>query len=151
MRIRNVTAGFVLLAGLGLAACGDDPKDVDGKASLVGTWDVQSINGDALPITETEEVEPGYTCSFTIESIEITFTTAGSYSGQQKFTSVCTGEDTQTQNFPFGGTYRTSGSTLFMTDTGDVEESVAFTVSGSTATLTFTEDGETEVIVLKRR
>jgi hypothetical protein len=151
MRIRTALGLLVVLAPLGLAACGDSPTEPG--AALVATWDVRSIDGQTLPHSVTEDFGGGIMCTMTVTSMDITFTRTNRYAGNITGTVACPGLGSQTFNEPAAGTYRVSGTSLFMTQDPDADGPHAevrstFSISGRTLTIT---DGDGTVIVLERR
>ncbi|MEO5509206.1 MAG: lipocalin family protein [Longimicrobiales bacterium] len=145
--MRKLLACVMLFAVIGFAGCGDSSTDVETQASLVGTWDAQTFNGQPLPYTQTE-TSGGTTITVVISKFSVTFT-------PQTFTVITTasvsspGQPAQTINETSSGTYRVSGSTLFTTE-GGVEDSGSYTLSGNTLTLSSPGD-LVATIVLKKR
>ena len=81
---------FLVLALATLAACGENSSTAPVTVNLVGSWKLQSVNGGAIPYSETTatgtfEVLDGSTSitgtgGFTMNVVERTTTTAGSQS-----------------------------------------------------------------------
>ncbi len=116
---------MAVLAGGLLPACGDDPT---GPESVAGTYILQTINGEALPVTvQTDVVSAG---SLQLNSAG-TFTLSFTIDGRPDSES---------------GTFTVDGSTVTLVDEGDVDEgdSITGTVSGNT--ITFVAEGDTFVL-----
>lgn len=140
----------LLAVAVTLSACGDK-TGLDAEASIVGTWDVQSVNGTALPWSETQ-TDQGITCTFTLNTMAITFTSSHTYNGTMSISIVCPGQQPFHLTEGFGGTYSISGNQITMTETGETEGSVStFSISGSTLTLGIDDDGGITTIVARRR
>jgi hypothetical protein len=151
MRVRTALGLLVILAPLGLAACGDSPTEPG--SALVATWDVRSVDGQTLPHSVTEDFGGGLICTMTVTSMDITFTRAGRYAVNFNGTVACPGLGSQTFTEPTAGTYRVSGTSLYMKQDPDAqgphsEERSTFSISGRTLTIT---DDDGTVIVLERR
>lgn len=81
---------FLVLALATLAACGENSSTAPVTVNLVGSWKLQSVNGGAIPYSETTatgtfEVLDGSTSitgsgGFTMNVVERTSTSAGSQS-----------------------------------------------------------------------
>lgn len=154
MRNGTMNRVLVVVAALGLAACDSSGPTESESDSLVATWDVRSIDGQTLPITESEDMGNGLVCTFTFSSASITFQNSGRFTSSIVASGGCTGMPTQSFNETTAGTWRVQGSTLFMKEDPDEdgeneEEASTFTRSGDMLTITSTDDGT--VVVLERR
>lgn len=154
MRSTILIRAITLVAALGLAACESNSTTELDSDSLVATWDVRSIDGQTLPITESEDVGDGVICTYTFSSGAITFAESGRFTTVFNGSAGCTGTPTQNFNETSGGTWRVQGSTLYMKQDADedgqhAEEPHTFTRSGNTLTVTNIEDNST--IILQRR
>ena len=149
----RVARVLALCAAVGLAACGDDDMTGLGAETLVGAWTVVSVNGQNLPWTETFSDPAVGTCTFTLTSMGVTFRENGTYSGTLVSTSGCN-DELETLDDPTEGTYRTSGSRLYLTLATDDEPEEAelqyFFNGPNRLTLRETFEGQTSVMVLRR-
>ncbi len=129
-----------LLAVIFVAGCGDSTREEVAEA-LAGTW-----NATSVVFTNKANSSETFDLLAAGESANITFTAAGGFSGS--FTDL-------------GGTFVVEGTNLIITNTGESDpETVAFTLSGNTLTLTvddefdFDDDGVDEsaslIIVLQK-
>ena len=150
--MRSWLKPMVVVAAFAMVGCGDDGSGPNAQASIVGTWDVQSIDGNSLPWTETETFE-GVTCTFTLHAMVVTFTNNKTYSGTEDFSGSCAGQTFPRTTEPFNGTYSIQGNQLTMTDAEHPNDpdTATFTISGSTLTVIIVEDGETTTLVAKKR
>jgi hypothetical protein len=121
--VRKIFLGVLALA----LACGDSTGPTE--ASVAGTWNLQSINGTALPFvvaqTGTDKVE--------VTADVLTVTSSGSFT---EITTIRTTQNgaTTTQTIPDAGTYVLNGNNVtfqFQSD-GSVGSG---TVSGNTLTV----------------
>lgn len=125
------------LLGVVVAACGDG-NGINEPQEIAGTYALQSVNGEALPVVLFEG--SGY-------RLEVTAATYVLASGGT-FTNGATFRETEggvatTSTETLTGQYTVSGSAVTFTDSdGDV---IAGTISGNS--LTFSEDGMTAVFV----
>ena len=129
-----------LLAVTFVAGCGDStPEEV--AEALAGTW-----NATSVVFTNKANSSETFDLVAAGGSANVTFTAAGGFSGS--FTDL-------------GGTFVVEGTNLIITNTGESDlETVAFTLSGNTLTLTvddefdFDDDGVDEsaslIIVLQK-
>ena len=109
-----------LLAVTFVAGCGDStPEEV--AEALAGTWNATSVVfTNKANSSETFDLLAGG------GSVNITFTAAGGFSGS--FTDL-------------GGTFVVQGTNLIIPNTGESDpDTVAFTLSGNTLTLTVDDD-----------
>ena len=113
-----VTATAVLAGGL-LTACGDST----GPESVAGTYILQTVNGEALPVTVQGDV---------LSAGSIQLNSAGTY-------TVSLTIDGQAESGT--DTFTVDGSTVTFLDEGDVD----FTETVSGDTLTIVDDGFTFV------
>jgi hypothetical protein len=127
-----------LLAVIFVAGCGDSTREEVAEA-LAGTWNATSVVvTNKANSSETSDLLAGG------ESVNITFTVAGGFSGS--FTDL-------------GGTFVVEGTNLIITNTGKSDlETIAFTLSDNTLTVDdefdFDDDGVDEsaslIIVLQK-
>ena len=149
--MRSWLKPMVLVAAFATVGCGDDSSGPDAQASLVGTWDVRSINGNNLPWTETQTFE-GITCTFTLHAMVVTFTRNNTYTGTEESSGACAGQTFPRSTDAFSGTYSVQGNQITLTDSEDDDpQTGTFTISGSTLTIVTTEGGETTTIVARKR
>lgn len=136
-------AGLLAIAAL-TAACGDDVVDADTDA-LVATWDLQSVDGRSLPLSDTT-----LDCSYTLRSASFTFKATGTYTTLNDTVIECEGFDEEDVGGAGGGTWRAEDDQIFLLLTGETDEQVGrWSISGSTLVLTDELDGT--VLVFKRR
>lgn len=117
--MRLLTIPLFLVSVL-ISACGGDATG--SGSSLTGTYEMESINGDPLPV-EIILVE--------IRSSTLTFRSNGTFSGQATMRDLETGAVTTEQG---NGTYTRSGNTIRMLEDGENEASEA-TLNGRTLTV----------------
>lgn len=117
---------LVLAAAMTLAACGSDSVGPNG--SIVGTYDLQRINGSALPVAVTSGVA--------LDSDVLTLNNDGSYSDVAQFSD---GTVSPEQGF-FD---ETNGFITFSPTTSGLSQYTG-SISGSILTTTFS-DGTVEV------
>ncbi|MEX1187286.1 MAG: hypothetical protein WEA80_11910 [Gemmatimonadaceae bacterium] len=125
------------IAVLGLvAACGGDGDGINEPASIAGTYNLQTLDGQSLPVVVFDE--PG----FRLEIVSGNFVLAAS----RTFTTSVVFRITEdnavtTESESFNGTYTVTGSTVnFTYSDGDTDSA---TLAGNT--LTFTDGGSTAV------
>ncbi len=123
-----------LLAATFVAGCGHSTPEKVAEA-LAGTW-----NATSVVFTNKANSSETFDLVAAGGSANVTFTAAGEFSGS--FTDL-------------GGTFVVEGTNLIITNTGESEpETVAFTLSGNTLTLTvddefdFDDDGVDESATL---
>jgi hypothetical protein len=150
MRINAVAGGVALVAAMALSGCGD--RDITGSydGPLLGTWSAVTVDGDSLPVVLQVVVED-VLCEITVSEIRFTFLQTARYTGRDTVTAQCSGLPPGDLSRNFDGTFRTVGSTLFLTEGRGAEQMATFEISGSLLTITTVEDGETSVTVLQRR
>lgn len=138
---------FVALAG-----CSDTTAP---EEAIVGTWEVQEIEGEDLPFSETEEVFPGVECTVTVESIDITFTAAGAITAADESSFACGGEPAEDTSTTRTGTYSITDDRITTTFTEDGEtetETQRFVISGDTLEVfDGTSAGAARIILATRR
>jgi hypothetical protein len=150
MRIGAPLAAFLAVAAVGLAACSSDSTVVE-TGPIVGSWTVVEINGEPLPITENVTYQD-MLCSLTLTEFNITFRSNRTYVGDDDVTRACLDGPTDNIGSQFNGTWRTSGSILFMAEGSGPEFAVLFEVDESTLTITGEdEDGQPIVQILQRQ
>ena len=119
---------LVLTVGVGVAfaavGCDDDDDSSSSKSSLVGTWKATHFNGQEI--------------SSDIASVTITFRSDHTFNLTMTF-----GLESETES----GTWSTAGGIL-TTTTPEGSESIAYTLSGNTLTITDPDEG---VITLRRQ
>lgn len=131
--MRAVTL-FVSLTALALAGCIESvaPSDAD----VVGTWNLQSINGDDLPVIIEENAD---------ERVEMTaddliIEADGRLSGSTTYRIVPTGGAPFNETFHQTGTWRRDGDALQLTINEDGLTTTATAAIGDDR-LTFAGDG----------
>ena len=121
-----------LLAVTFVASCSDDfvsgadstPEEV--VDALVGTW-----NATSFVFTNKANSSETFDLLADGGSFSITFTATRGFSGSSTFEGAT---DT------FSGTYIVQGTNLITSETGESDETVAFTLSGNTLTLTLDDE-----------
>lgn len=133
MRVLTKIATFALL-GLAAAACGGD--GINEPASIAGTYNLQTIDGQAPPVVVYEDAA----AKVEIVSGNFVLSANGSFTTNVTFRVTENGQvSTQSESFP--GTYTVNGSTVtFAYADGDSDTA---TLDGNT--LTFTDAGSTVV------
>jgi hypothetical protein len=150
MTTRNLPGALIVCAALALGACGDsDGPAGTGGTTLVGTWNLTHMNGVAMPIVETETFN-GTTCTYTLQSLRITFNANGQFSVTETEHWVCTGMPPETETDTSTGTWTASGNTLTITEPGEGSMTATFNISGSILTISFTEFGQTFTLRFQR-
>ena len=132
---------FLMFALATLAACGENSSTAPVTVNLVGSWKLQSVNGGAIPYSETTttgtfEVLDGSTSitgtgGFTMNVVERTSTSAGSQSVFIRTTF---------------GTVEISGSSIVF-KRQDVPNDPGTTASLTENTFGITQNGRTLVFV----
>jgi hypothetical protein len=118
------------IGAISLLACGGDSTGL-GASSAVGTWNLVTINGAALPFTAYETSNPPY--KLEIMSDQFVASSNGAFSD-----AITTRENdngtitTSTTNTP--GTWSQSGNTLTVTEASTGFVTTA-TISGNTVTV----------------
>lgn len=135
MRVFRKVAAIGML-GLAAAACGGGDDGINEPASIAGTYNLQTIDGQAPPVVVYEE--PGFKVEIT--SGNFILAASGSFSTTIGWRLTENGVvTTETESFP--GTYTVNGSTVnFAYSDGDSDSA---TLAGNT--LTFTDGGSTAV------
>lgn len=137
---------------LPLVACGSDSTGPEGSA-LVGTWNVTSAEGMDLPFQETVDLGGGFSCTFAVASMEITFRSNGSFEGQDTSSVQCTGEPVEDTSETFTGTWSVDGDRVTITADEDGETVTRvhrFTISGGTLTIYEGLSGSATAVVAVR-
>jgi hypothetical protein len=150
MKVRALAGVLLASAGLGLAACGGDSTALE-TGPIVGSWTLVEIDGQPLPIKETA-IFQDWVCELTLTEFNITFRGDRTYVGNDMVTRVCI--EGPTHNLPgsLEGTWRTSGSILFMRERTGPEAALVHHIEGSVLTIVGEdEDGTPIVQVLHRR
>ena len=113
-----------LLGVLMLAGCRDGTAPV----SMVGTWNLVTVNGAPLPFV-LQPADP----KIEVTSDRFIFVSAGTFTEDYTF-RITNGTTVTSQSTTIGGTYTVSGATVHLVfSDGDVFDT---TVSGGTMTLT---------------
>lgn len=135
MRVFTKMVAIAVL-GLAAAACGGGDDGINEPVSIAGTYNLQTIDGQAPPVVVYEE--PGLKVEITAASF--TLAASGSFTANIVWRLTENGVvTTEADSFP--GTYTVNGSTVnFAYSDGDSESA---TLSGNT--LTFTDGGSTAV------
>lgn len=135
MRVFSKMVAIAVL-GLAAAACGGGDDGIYEPPSIAGTYNLQTIDGEAPPVVVYEE--PGFTVEIT--SGNFILAASGSFSTTVVWRLTEDGVvTTETESFP--GTYTVTGSTVnFAYSDGDSDSA---TLAGNT--LTFTDGGSTAV------
>lgn len=140
MRTRNLIAVGLLAALMGGCGGGDS---ITGTTSITGKYVLQTVAGQPLPVVVWDE--PGYKLELTYADMVLaeggTFTNNATWRETEQGT-VTTGSEIST------GTYTVSGSTIsFISPGGDRFQG---TLSGSTLTITFEDEGDRIVAVYRK-
>jgi hypothetical protein len=118
-----------LTLALALIACGDDDStSVPTNASVAGTWNLQTVNGSALPFTlsaSSPKIE--------LLSSSVNVTANGTWTSTTQ-TRTTIGTQATTASSTQSGTYTLSGSAVSIRST-DGTTVQAGSVSGNTLTL----------------
>jgi hypothetical protein len=142
--LKFTVAMLVMLTTLGFTACGDDEEDpekvmdelikqVELEEALVGTW-------KSVSYTSTENGEEYYAASDAKNYILITFTEA-----TVTIKTYINGEEDVEERET--STYTVKGNKII----DDDGEEMTFEIKGDTLTLTSLDNGEKNIIVLKRQ
>jgi len=101
----------VVLAGCGSDSSTDPSQDVVGNTVLVGTWNLTTVNGEALPLL-LQEADP----KVELMSDQLVVFANGKFTRSllARFTD---GIDSSTQTYPDSGTYKMNGSSAIFTFT----------------------------------
>jgi hypothetical protein len=124
----------LLILGLGLAlgACGSD-SSTEASATIAGTWNLQSVNGSALPFVI---LQSGANKAEILSDV-ITISGTGSFTQTTTVRTTVNGAAT-TQSVADAGTYTLSGSAITLRFNSDNSTG---TGSWSGNTITATADG----------
>jgi hypothetical protein len=142
---------LVLLAALAvvtaLAGCSD--SDVVGPEGLQGTYDLVSVNGQALPaVLEEDEWETG-TVAFVVSEGSLTITPTsdegGNYAVSLTIQFTLDGDVLEQFSENAGGSYTVSGNAITFSDE---EGDITGTVSGNRITVTFPESEFGEITLV---
>jgi lipocalin-like protein len=118
-----------LTLALALIACGDDDStSAPTNASVAGTWNLQTVNGSALPFT-LSAASP----KIELLSSSVNVTANGTWTSTTQ-TRTTIGTQATTASSTQSGTYTLSGSAVSIRST-DGTTVQAGTVSGNTLTL----------------
>lgn len=118
-----------LTLALALIACGDDDStSAPTSASVAGTWNLQTVNGSALPFT-LSAASP----KIELLSSSVNVTANGTWTSTTQ-TRTTIGTQATTASSTQSGTYTLSGSAVSIRST-DGTTVQAGTVSGNTLTL----------------
>jgi len=129
--MRSVIAACALFIA---AACGgDDSPTAPTMASIAGTWNLQTVNGSALPFIVAQSGSD----KIEVLGDAITVTATGSFT-QLTQVRVTQGGQVSTQSIPDAGTYTLNGSAVTFTFNSDGSSGTG-TLNGKS--LTVTESG----------
>jgi hypothetical protein len=126
--MRRIVALMVLSV---LAACGGD-SSTSASASVVGTWNLTSVNGAALPF-----IASAANPKVEVLSDQYVITSSGTFT-ETTTLRVTQGTAVTTQTSPESGTYTTSGTAVNLKYASDGSTETG-TFSGNT--LTFSSSG----------
>jgi uncharacterized protein YceK len=101
----------VVLAGCGSDGSTDPTQNLSGDSALIGTWNLTTVNGAALPLL-LQESDP----KVELMSDQLVVLGNGKFTRSllARFTD---GSDSSTQTYPDSGTYKMSGSSAIFTFT----------------------------------
>jgi hypothetical protein len=101
----------VVLAGCGSDGSTDPTQALGGSSALVGTWNLTTVNGAALPLL-LQESDP----KVELMSDQLVVLGNGKFTRSllARFTD---GSDSSTETYPDSGTYKMSGSSAIFTFT----------------------------------
>jgi uncharacterized protein YceK len=101
----------VVLAGCGSDGSTDPTQNLGGDSALIGTWNLTTVNGAALPLL-LQESDP----KVELMSDQLVVLGNGKFTRSllARFTD---GSDSSTQTYPDSGTYKMSGSSAIFTFT----------------------------------
>lgn len=134
MRVFGKVCAMALLALT--AACSGSDDGVNEPVSIAGTYVLETIDGQGLPVVIAEDAE----FKIEITSGRVVLAAGGSFTLSATLRET-TGAEVFTETVEFDGTYSVSGSTVtLLYSDGDVETA---TISGNT--LTFSGGGSTSV------
>src|SRR5512143_2292415 len=110
-------------------ACGSDSPSQPTSASVAGTWNLQTINGTALPYVITQSD----TTKVELVSDVVTAVATGSYT---EITQVRTtvGGQVMNESFPDAGSFTLNGTAVVFQSNSDGSQTTG-SVSGNTFTL----------------
>ena len=146
--MRALVAGLALIT---LAACGGDSSSVQPNTSVVGTWNLQTYNGQSLPHTGTVNDNGSVD---RVDGGSIAFDTSGNYVLGIKIVNTLNGTVSQ-QDFNEIGSYSGTPATGVTLKPNDLSggkgtfngPTVAVAVSGNT--LSFSQQGKPLVFTRK--
>ena len=125
------------LLALVLAGCADDGIAAP-EETMVGTYALQSVNGQSLPFVEEDDTTG---TRFEIVGIEIDFAEDGTYALRQEFRVTEAGGAATTEHEYANGTWTLTGTNLSLTEDGELISAVldgnSFTVSVEGMTFVF--------------
>lgn len=128
--MRKIFTSLLAAAVAVTAACGGD-SSTGPAANVAGTYLLQTVNSNALPITvyqdSTQKIE--------VLSDKYTLATAGTYTNQTVVRTT-QGGTASSDTLSYDGTYKQSGNSVTLTDSADPTDQVTGIVSGSTFTVT---------------
>jgi hypothetical protein len=111
--MRKLIVGVLALAVL---ACGGD-KSTSPRATVVGTYTLQTVNGQNLPVTFFQNAEE----KDEILSGTVSLNSDGTFTDKSNIRVTITGRNPQTFPFDFAGRYTLNGNnvTFTVTQSGD--------------------------------
>ncbi len=134
MRVFMKVAAMAVIALT--AACGGGDDGINEPASIAGTYNLQTLDGQAPPVVVVDET------GFKLEIVSGNFVLAGNKTFTTNVVFRITADNAvSTEAESFSGTYMVTGSTVAFTySDGDIDSA---TLAGNT--LTFTDGGSTAV------
>ena len=125
--MRSLIAACVLFIA---ASCGgDDAPTAPTMASIAGTWNLQTVNGSALPFTVAQSGSD----KIEVLGDAITVTASATFT-QLTQVRVTQGGQVSTQSVPDAGSYTLNGKTVTFTFNSDGSTGTG-TLSGNTLTV----------------
>lgn len=113
-----------------LAACGESTAPV----SVVGAWNLETIDGTALPVTLLHA--SGVACGVAVTGGRFVFESGGKFSGSETYGQTVNGVLYCSAQSVLNGTYTSDGGTVTTTNTAGGGKG-HLTLSGSALTKTF--------------
>jgi hypothetical protein len=131
--IKDMAAIAMAFAVLTTTACGNDDKSPTGPGAIAGTYTLDRVDGNALPVTLFEGLVDvdGTPVQLRIELTGGTMTLAANntFSGNLTARVSAPGSPSETENLPVTGTYTVSGSSITLTSSDPEDPQVTGTLA----------------------
>ena len=134
-------------AAFAISGCGDGPTAETGP--IVGAWAAVSIDGATLP-TSFEVLLEERVCVITVSAVTLEFNTNGRYTGGDTVSRRCGADPAVDLSRGYNGSFRTSGTLLYLREGTSPELPSTYSITGSTLTIVEVGEGGA-VTVLQRR